>query len=66
MYNVSHAHEIFNALEAMMKFARTNGFRGDWLCGFDMCINGHQGEEDSYLGNVEIIILYSILKIIFW
>ena len=48
----------------MMKFARTNGFRGDWLCGFDMCINGHQGEEDSYLGNVEIIILYSTLKII--
>ena len=27
--DVSHAHEILNALEAMMQFARTNGFLGD-------------------------------------
>ena len=26
--------------------------------GFDMCINGHQGEEDSYLGNVKIILFH--------
>jgi hypothetical protein len=35
--DVGHAHEIFDALESMMKFARTNGFLGDHVTRIPYC-----------------------------
>lgn len=35
--DVGHAHEIFDALESMMKFARTNGFLGDHVTRIPHC-----------------------------